>query len=146
MASVTDKAIKLLEKTGLKNTSSRRSVLSVFIDNEFALNYHEIQEKLQEKLDKVTIYRSLKKFEEVGIIHQVPDMSGTIRYALCAHQCNNNHHKDSHVHFNCQKCEKTYCIEDTQIPLISLPKNYLIDDMMVLVRGICNDCRTQLTS
>ncbi len=136
----------ILADAGLKNTSTRRSVLEVFQKNSYALNYNEIQENLGVQLDKVTIYRNLKTFEEVGIIHQVPDMGGSIRYALCSHQCSENHHHDSHVHFNCHKCEKTYCLENTQIPHLTLPKGYLVEDMTVLVKGICEACHKKMAS
>lgn len=136
----------LLVKAGLKNTSSRRAVLEVFLRYSHALNYNEILDNVKQGLDKVTIYRNLKIFEEVGIIHLVPDMSGSVRYALCSHACNEGHHHDSHIHFCCKKCAKTYCMEKTQVPHFTLPKDYLVEDVSVLVKGICNSCYNKMTS
>lgn len=140
MSQLEKQSTELLAKAGLKNTSTRRRVMQVFMEKSFALNYNEIQASLGDDLDKVTVYRNLKTFEESGLIHQVPDNSSSIRYAMCSHDCSQDHHHDSHVHFNCKSCEKTYCLEQTQIPHLSLPKGYLIEDSTVLVTGLCKNC------
>ncbi len=129
-----------LSAAKLKNTATRRTVLAVFYTVDYALNFNEINDAILPKMDKVTIYRNLKTFEEAGIIHQVLDNSGAVRYALCAHQCNHGHHHDAHIHFNCVQCEKTYCLDESKIPQLQLPQGYQMQEVALLVKGVCKSC------
>ena len=64
-----------------------------------------------EKADKVTLYRTLKTFEENKLIHSIDDSTGSVKYALCKETCQ-CHPGDLHVHFLCTKCKHTYCLND----------------------------------
>jgi Fur family ferric uptake transcriptional regulator len=44
------------------------------------------------------------------------------------------------VHFKCEKCEETTCLEDISLPTISLPKGFEKKEMNLLVQGICEKC------
>ncbi|MCG8574612.1 MAG: transcriptional repressor [Flavobacteriales bacterium] len=131
---------ELLKRAGLKVTPTRRLVLQVFKKHSFALSYNDIEGGIKEKLDKVTIYRTLKSFEEKGITHQILDTSNQVKYALCGDSCSDHEHHDAHLHFKCTSCEQTYCIEDSQIPQISLPKGFVQRHSSMLVEGICKTC------
>lgn len=130
----------LLKQANLKLTPTRRLILKVFKKFPFALSYNDIDADIKESLDKVTIYRTLKTFEEKGIIHQVLDTSSQIKYALCSSSCSNHEHHDAHIHFKCTACEQTFCIDDREIPPISLPKGFTGVQSSMLVEGICKDC------
>lgn len=131
----------LLKKHGLKVTSSRKTILEVFKSITYALSYSDLDKELKGNLDKVTVYRTLKSFEESGIIHEVIDGSPQIKYALChIGNCSEHTHYDSHVHFKCDSCEKTYCLESTQIPKIELPEGYSTNKQFVSLQGECKDC------
>ena len=97
-------------------------------------------EKGEEKMDRITLYRTLRTFEEVGIIHQAVDISGKMKFALCSDDCTTDHHEDSHAHFHCKKCEKTVCLDDIKIPSIQLPANYQLQDKQLVLSGICDEC------
>ena len=115
----------ILKRNGLKFTENRRVILNQFILTDYALSYSDIDSMIKRKLDKVTIYRTLKSFEENGIIHEVVDGSSQVKYALCnSNSCSSEHHNDTHIHFKCNDCEKTYCIEDIMIPRIKLPSEF----------------------
>lgn len=131
---------ELLKKSGLKVTPTRRLILTVFKKHAFALSYNDIEGGIKEKLDKVTIYRTLKSFEEKGIIHQILDSSNQLKYALCSDSCSDHEHHDAHIHFKCITCEQTYCIEDREIPQISLPSGFDQVHSSMLVEGVCRGC------
>jgi Fur family ferric uptake transcriptional regulator len=89
----------------------------------------------------VTVYRTLQTFVEKGIIHQIPTTDNAILYALCKDRCEEGHHHDEHVHFICDNCNKTICLDDVTVPDVKLPKGFQPLQSAMVVKGICDDCR-----
>jgi Fur family ferric uptake transcriptional regulator len=104
-----------------------------------ALTHGDIEKKASEKFDRVTIYRTLQTFVEKGIVHAIPTVDNSIRYALCK-DCTEGHHHDNHVHFICSNCNTTICLDDVVSPFIELPKGYIAQNVQVVINGICNNC------
>lgn len=92
------------------------------------------------KADRTTLYRTIKTFEEKGIVHQIDDGTGISKYALCEPGCNCEIENDLHLHFHCNNCDKTVCLTEHKIPQISLPDGYVAEDVNLVVKGICPDC------
>ena len=92
----------ILTKHDLRKTPIRIKVLEVFLQKNEALSHAELERELEET-DRVTLYRTLKKFEESGIIHKAIDGTDTARYALCHGACEHHHHEDNHAHFQLRK-------------------------------------------
>ena len=101
----------------------------------------DIEKKAGEKFDRVTIYRTLQTFVEKGIIHSIPTADNSIRYALCKDDCSEGHHHDNHVHFVCDQCDKTECLEQVIVPEVKLPIGYKISRIEMVISGICKDCQ-----
>jgi Fur family ferric uptake transcriptional regulator len=132
---------KLLEHHKLRRTKIRLEILNIFLDRNYALAHSEIEETISKEFDRVTIYRTLKSFEEQGLIHRVLDESGAAKYALCLHEHNETHkHHDQHIHFNCVQCGHTFCLENIPIPEIKLPAPYQLQKFDFLAQGICKNC------
>lgn len=132
---------EILKSHNLKFTKNRKVILEQFISTDYALSYKDIDAMISQKLDKVTVYRTLKSFEENGIIHEVVDGSSKIKYALChSGSCSTHKHHDSHLHFRCDKCDKTFCLDDYIVPNIRLPKGFKLGSQTVFVQGVCNSC------
>ncbi|NHF61436.1 transcriptional repressor [Flavobacteriaceae bacterium TP-CH-4] len=93
-----------------------------------------------EKSDRTTLYRTIKTFEENGIVHRINDGGGIPKYAICAEGCRYGEHHDLHLHFHCTRCDETSCLTDHQIPQVNLPKGYLVEDMNLVVNGLCDSC------
>lgn len=129
-----------LRKHDLSVTGSRRKILQLFLEEKGALAHADIEKGAGEKFDRVTVYRTLQTFVEKGIIHTIPTADNAVRYALCKDQCSAGHHHDHHVHFICQQCRKTYCLDDVVTPDIKLPRGYKAGQVEVVVEGICKDC------
>lgn len=131
----------VLKKHGLRKTAFRKELLSLFTDARSSLTVEEIKHKVKSTNDKVTIYRALDAFEKNGLIHQVPDKSNLIRYALCQDdECSTSGHQHNHAHFICDKCNKTFCIDDVQIPIITNTKGFKIKQSKLTLEGNCPDC------
>jgi len=134
---------QLLTNHGLRQTDCRRDVLSIFTAHGQALSHNDIEEQIVKNYDRVTIYRTLNSFIEQGLIHKVLDDSGTAKYALCLHDhAEQEKHSDEHIHFKCNQCGKTKCLDEVAIPEIKLPKGYIKQELNFLVLGICKACNT----
>ncbi len=132
---------ELLRKNSLSVTDSRKKILQLFLEQSGALAHGDIEKRAGEKFDRVTVYRTLQIFVDKGIIHTIPTADNSIRYALCKDECSEGHHHDHHIHFVCDNCKNTYCLDDVVTPEIKLPKGYTAGHVEVVVEGICKNCR-----
>jgi Fur family ferric uptake transcriptional regulator len=108
---MTLKTAEILKESNLRVTSCRRDVLETFLGRQVALSHSDLEEALKENFDRVTIYRTLKTFLENDLIHKVLDDTGAAKYALCNHRPEVPHHDHEHVHFKCEVCGNTNCLE-----------------------------------
>jgi Fur family ferric uptake transcriptional regulator len=129
-----------LKKHHLSITDSRKKILSFFLESDSALAHADIEVKSSTEFDRVTIYRTLQTFVEKGIIHTIPTADNSILYALCKDDCVAGHHHDDHVHFICDECSSTYCLDHVSIPKVKLPKGFTAVQTNLVVSGVCNKC------
>ena len=132
---------EILKRNHLSVTVSRQKILALFLYSEGALSHADIEKKTGETFDRVTVYRTLQSFVEKGIIHLIPTTDNSIKYALCKDDCEAGHHHDNHVHFICDECTKTICLDDVIIPQVKLPKGFSPQHSEMVVMGICGDCK-----
>lgn len=130
----------ILKRNNLSVTGSREKILSLFLSQQGALAHGDIEKRAGEKFDRVTVYRTLQTFVEKGIIHAIPTADNSVRYALCKDDCSEGHHHDHHVHFVCNTCHNTYCLDGIVTPEIKLPKGYSSSQIEVVVEGVCKEC------
>jgi Fur family transcriptional regulator, ferric uptake regulator len=131
---------QILRGFSLRQTTSRSAILRLFLKRPFALSYTDIEKEIADGFDRVTVYRTLKTFVDKGVVHKVLDDGGSLKYALCGDLCSKNGHKHEHVHFKCLKCGHTSCLDNLEIPPISLPKGYDAKEINLLIQGICQKC------
>ncbi|MEJ7558144.1 MAG: transcriptional repressor [Pedobacter sp.] len=131
---------QLLERNDLKKTKPRLSVLKILSSRETATSQPHLEEILGKEVDRVTLYRVLKTFEEKGIIHKILDMNGTANYATCDKSCSEQKHDDKHVHFNCTVCLNVYCLDELHLPKLSMPAGFTTANVTLIVYGICDKC------
>ncbi len=132
--------IDILKHNQLSITDNRLKILELFQKNGKALSHGDIEKLSGKHFDRVTIYRTLQTFVDKGIIHTIPTADNSIMYALCKEACSEGHHHDDHVHFLCEECGTTYCLDNITIPEINVPKGFSINQTNVLVNGICKNC------
>ena len=133
--------LSLLKSHALSVTASRKDILRLFLSRKGALAHADIETKLGDRYDRVTIYRTLQVFVEAGIIHSIPTKDNAIRYALCKDECASGHHHDHHIHFVCKKCDNTYCLDEVATPSVKLPRGYTINQVEMVVSGVCKACQ-----
>lgn len=129
----------VLRRNNLSITESRKKILSLFLAAPDALAHGDIERKAGEKFDRVTVYRTLQTFVEKGIIHTIPTADNSVLYALCK-DCTEGHHHDDHVHFVCSNCSSTICLDDVISPRMDLPAGYTVQNVQVVINGICKSC------
>ncbi len=132
---------QILKDYELRTTTSRAAILTLFIKNSFALSYSDIEREIASSFDRVTVYRTLKTFLDKGVIHKVLDDEGSLKYALCSEPCSTHEHHHEHVHFKCQKCGQTNCLEQVTIPEVFLPRGFKANEMNLLIQGTCDKCQ-----
>ncbi|WP_290798442.1 Fur family transcriptional regulator [Flavihumibacter sp. UBA7668] len=130
----------ILKKNQLSITGSRVKILELFLDQPGALAHGDIERRTGEKFDRVTVYRTLQVFLSKGIIHSIPTADNSVLYALCKDECGEGHHHDNHVHFVCDKCGNTVCLDEVTVPVIRLPRGYKSSQIQVVVNGKCKAC------
>jgi len=134
-------SIDILKRNTLSVTESRKAILDLFIDTDGALAHADIEKNISNDFDRVTVYRTLQTFFENGIIHQIPTTDNTVLYALCKDKCEAGHHHDEHVHFICNLCYKTICLDEVTVPQVKLPKGFKPLQKAMVVKGICAECK-----
>ncbi len=138
-----NKALDILVENGLRKTVMRQGVLEIFLDSDIAISQQLIETSLEKQfdvVDRITIYRTLKTFEQKGIIHKAIDGTHTPKYALCVDDCTEHEHHDTHAHFHCDDCSKTYCMEELEAPKIKAPKGFKVKSTHLVINGLCSDC------
>ena len=134
------KAEEILKNHGLRKTDFRIQVLKRILSKpEVAVSQKYIEEGLG-NFDRITLYRTLKSFEKLGIIHKAVDGLSELKFALCQEGCTVHKHDDKHAHFHCETCGETFCLDGFDMPKIDLDKNYLVNDIQLALSGVCVRC------
>jgi len=129
-----------LSEKQVNPTAMRLRVLDFLLQQEHAVSLADVEKGLGHS-DRITLYRTLKTFEEKCLVHTVADGSGMTKYALCDGNClPGKQHDDTHVHFYCNICSETFCLPETVIPGIQLPGGFLPEEVNLLVKGTCQAC------
>lgn len=133
---------KTLENNGIRPTAMRILIYKFMAKKEVAIALTDIENAFV-KAERTTLYRTLKTFEDKGIVHHIDDGTGISKYALCEQGCNCELDQDLHLHFHCSNCDKTVCLTDHKIPHINLPDGYIAEDANLVITGICEKCSGQ---
>lgn len=129
----------ILENKEIRPTAMRLLVYQLLEKKKNAISLGEL-EKNFDTSERSTLYRTIKTFEDKGIVHAIEDGTGIIKYAICKDQFTSKENNDLHLHFRCNTCQETVCLTDYKIPQINLPKGYKAEDMNLIVKGICEKC------
>ena len=134
-------SIEILKANNLRKTEIRKKILDLFLQSDNALSLARIESSF-ERLDRTTLYRTLKTFETNRIIHKAVDGTNHPKFAICKSQLGEGRQHDNHAHFHCTSCEKTICLHHLPVPEIpNLDEIYRIRQMDLILSGICPDCR-----
>lgn len=139
----------ILRAFDLKVTKVRLNVLDLLLQSRAAMSHAQITDALQQfDLDKVTLYRTLNTFVEVGLAHKVATDERNWLYAIYSddvnHHADHQSHDSAHAHFICEACEKIYCFpfEEKQINLKQAEmEGFSIKQHEIRLHGTCPVCK-----
>lgn len=130
----------LLKRKNIRSTPFREEVMDVFLKHPQAINMQTIEGHLG-KFDRITLYRTLKTFEESGVIHEIAISGDDKHWALCMDNCHQQvpEHVHEHIHLHCKKCQEVFCVPVKQLPVIEVD-GFVIEQMDINVKGYCTHC------
>ncbi len=133
-----EKYADILEEHGVRPTAVRILVLRVISSYHDTFSLSDLETEL-ESVDKSTIFRTLTIFAGHHLVHETEDGSGSTKYCYCHndHVCGV---EELHCHFYCEMCHKTYCLENTHIPVVHYPDGFKLHEVEYLLKGICPAC------
>ena len=129
--------LSLMQEHGVKPTANRILILKTLLQAGRPLSLTEIETAL-ESVDKSIISRTLAAFREHHLLHT---LSGEdyVRYEVC-HCADEEEDSDRHVHFHCEVCGQTFCLEDLPVPAVQLPDGYSVENVEYMAHGVCPAC------
>ncbi len=130
---------RLIEK-GIHPTAARILILKALSEQTHPVSLTELETVL-ETVDKSTIFRSLAVLLEHHAIHAFEDGSGSMKYEICHSTDGICRIENRHVHFYCERCNRTFCIKDVKVPAVSLPEGYIAESVNYTVKGTCPECK-----
>lgn len=135
-----EEIVEILANKEIKPTAVRILVLKELLSQSKAINLLELENKF-EKVERTTLFRTLRTFEHNNLIHKIDNGTGAASYALCDADCTCDI-DDLHLHFFCTRCKKTFCLRENSIPTIQLPDKFLVETESFVVKGICALCNS----
>jgi len=130
---------QLLEAHGIKPTANRIIVLKVLAASGRPLSLSELEYSIL-SIDKSGIFRTLTLFREHHLVHVLEDGGDGVRYELCHSHHPEDVDDDLHPHFYCERCQRTFCLDESPLPSIPLPQGFTMSSVNYMVKGTCPEC------
>ena len=129
---------ELMQARLVRPTANRISIALALARAGRPMSLGELETEL-DTIDKSGISRALTLFRTNHMVHVLEDGSDSVRYELCLSP---DEHSDSdeHVHFYCEKCGKTFCLNEITIPQVSLPQGWEPISTNYMIKGVCPAC------
>ena len=131
-------AVTLLEQHGIRPTANRIVVVEALASSQRPLSLSELENTIL-TIDKSGIFRALSLFKEHHLVHIIEGGSDGVHYEIC--HSNHDEDDDQHVHFYCNHCHRTFCIDNIAVPVVELPDGYQMASINYMVKGICPECK-----
>ena len=129
--------LQIFEHHDIKPTANRILIFRALAESVQPLSLKELEEKVY-PIDKSGIFRTLTAFREHRMVHIIEGAENGVRYELCHHR-SDEHDDDQHMHFYCERCKTTYCLE-TPVPEVELPDGFEVLSGNYMIKGICPKC------
>lgn len=131
--------ISRLESKGIRPTANRILIMKTLMGEQNPQSLSNLERKMV-SMDKSSIFRTLTLFLEHDVVHAFEDGRGVLCYELCEEKGACDHH-DGHIHFYCESCQRSFCMEDIHIPSFELPEGFYPHSISFVIKGECPDCR-----
>ncbi|HUI89928.1 MAG TPA: Fur family transcriptional regulator [Anaerolineales bacterium] len=132
--------LALLQENGYRLTGARRAVVEIIADSHRALTPVEVYDAAREQypaLGLVSVYRTLEKLEELGLIQRVHQPQGCQAFIKAG---------KGHQHLLlCSKCGRTTLFDgddlDQFIKSVARKTGYQINEHWLQLFGLCENCK-----
>jgi Fe2+ or Zn2+ uptake regulation protein len=142
LSSASQRWLKELRSAGYRLTAPRQAVVEIIANSEFLLDPQTLYDRARRRyprLGLVTVYRTLEKLEEQGLVQRVhhPDGCQAFIAAVNGHQ---------HL-LICQRCNRVqYFSGDGErmgalMESVSQASGYQIQEHWLQLFGLCADCQ-----
>ena len=129
-----------LQDNGYRLTGARRAVVEIIAASQRALTPVEVYDAARDQypaLGLVTVYRTLEKLEELGLIQRVHQPQGCQAFITAG---------KGHQHLLlCSKCGRTTLFEgddlDQFIKSVARKTGYQINEHWLQLFGLCENCK-----
>jgi Fur family peroxide stress response transcriptional regulator len=128
----------MFKQHNLNITPQRVSIYQELIKSKNHPNSEDIFKRIKNIFPQIsldTVYRTLSKFAEIGLIHIVEGYGEAKRYDPNT----NNHH-----HFRCNECNKIVDFYDESYDNLKVPKafqkSFKVTNVKIILEGTCEEC------
>jgi len=140
MQANSESLVQLLSQEGYRVTQPRRAVIEAMCRARRSLDAHELlnrAKKLHADVGLATVYRTLDKLEEMGVVRKV-QMDGSYHVVACEDH-------SLHYHLICEKCHSVteLAVEESGVNLEKLAKatGFKVKPSPIEVLGMCDECK-----
>ena len=139
-----DQWLELLQESGCRVTAPRRAIIEILVKSQRALEPVEIFDlgrKVQPGIGLVTVYRTLEKLEELGLIQRIHQEDGChmIMKAAAGHQ----------HYLICTTCGKTTLFQGDDLGAlfskVETKTGYQVNDHWLQLFGMCSACQKSIS-
>lgn len=133
-----NQSVKLLKEHEVRPTANRILIVKNLAGAGHPVSMTDLEHRLH-TIDKSVIFRTLTLFKQHHVVHAMEMGNGDTFYELC-----NSHDEelddDIHVHFFCESCNQTFCLNDIPVPRVKLPEGFEPVALNYIVKGLCPKC------
>jgi Fur family transcriptional regulator, peroxide stress response regulator len=124
---------------GLRVTRQRIALLRILrgaVHHPTVIELHEALRREQRRVSRKTVYQILDSFVRAGLASCPTEGGQPFRYEPM---------RDPHDHAHCRRCGDLYDLPSLARPALrrprALPAGFRVENVSVLVRGVCKRCR-----
>jgi len=128
----------LLKEKGFSLTKPRKIIFDLMFNQE-PQSLQVLSKRVEGKVDRATVYRTIELFERLGIVHR---LNIGWKYKVELSDVFHGHHH----HFYCTNCGRTYPLEpnpmlETMIDSAVSREGYAPRGHQLEIYGLCSNCR-----
>lgn len=121
-------------------TGARNSILELILDSKSPISANDLHKQLNQSsnIDLATVYRTLKMFDEKGIIRTIRVDGETAYYEKSCE------HNPLHAHFHCEVCGTIECLDpfgfDESSAFLRMARGKQVSSVELVIKGRCSRC------
>lgn len=129
---------EVIKSAGLRVTNQRIAILEYLIGSDGPVVLHALHKKFSDTVNRITLYRILNDFEEKKIVKLFFGQGGQKHIEFIRAEKNGSHLHGEHLHFQCKRCDKLFCLDDVELK--NLPEGFNLSSAQSVLVGKCDKC------